>query len=71
MARRQRSHLADKALPLFTAAAKYGESIAEHPLAVLARWAQDSPVNALQQAAAIAPTSVQVFTDGVESERIM
>lgn len=62
---------ADKALPLFTAAAKYGDPVGEHPLAVLARLAQDSPVNALQQATAIAPTPVQVFTDGVEPERIM
>ena len=46
---------ADEALPLFTAAAKYGESVGEHPLAVLARRTQDSLVNALQQASAIAP----------------
>jgi hypothetical protein len=37
---------ADKAFPLFTAAVQYGRQVDEHPLAVLARWAQDSPVNA-------------------------
>ena len=61
---------ADKALPLFTAAVRYGKTTGEHPLAVLARWAQDSPVTALQQASAIAPVPVQVFTDGLEPERI-
>jgi hypothetical protein len=42
---------ADKALPLFTAAVKYGKATGEHPLAVLGRWAQDSPVNASSVAA--------------------
>jgi len=61
---------ADKALPLFNAAVKFGKATGEHPLAVLGRWAQDSPVNALQQAHAIAPVPVQVFTDGLDPERI-
>lgn len=61
---------ADKALSLFTAAVKYGHATGEHPLAVLGRWAQDSPVHALQQASALAPTPIQVFTDGVDPERI-
>jgi hypothetical protein len=50
---------ADKALPLFTAAVKYAHATSEHPLEVLGRWAQDSTVNALQQATTIAPIPVQ------------
>src|SRR5205823_1278338 len=55
---------------LFNAAVKYGNATGEHPLAALGRWAQDSPVNTLQQAHAIAPVPVQVFTDGLDPERI-
>jgi hypothetical protein len=62
---------ADKAVSLFTDAARYGESVGEHALSVLVRWGQDSPVNALQQASAMAPVPVQVFTDGVERDRII
>jgi len=61
---------ADKALPLFTAAAAVGKATGEHPLRVPARWAQGAPTAALGEARTRAPAAVDVFTDGYELEKL-
>jgi Type IV secretory system Conjugative DNA transfer len=61
---------ADKALALFNAAVQCAATTGEHPLQTLGRWAQASPVTALEEAHNLAPAPVLVFTDGVEPARV-
>jgi len=54
----------NKARPLFDAAYRVGRAMREHPLLILARWANGSPVLALTEAQQYAPNQVAQFTDG-------
>ncbi len=55
---------AEKSLALFFAAVACGKAMQEHPLRVLARWAELSALDALREAAVHAPQRVAQFTDG-------
>lgn len=60
---------AEKCLPLFTAAAQVGAATGQHPLKVLAQWADQRAHSVLQAAYPHARAAIDRFLDGDSPER--